>query len=385
MGSVRNDILAVNPSACTPEAQAANWVTQNTINNNFSQTIGTGSGDTYKVAVDATDLANATPDYLHAKINDHGTADFNFGVIVRSQTIGHATEQFYWSADDIPGYNPSKILSTDTNGYLLWADPNTAVDSFTVGVSSGDSTPKFLHDCLKDTATYVGGADIIVAGAVDGAHATNQHERFFVDVSAMTGWAGTGTFVWMTIDNVTQLIDVSVGGLGDTYKVKSTANDTTPAYLHTALNNAVAASTYVLNEDPLVVNETVGNSGTDQTERCFVDSSGITGFGSIPNGETWRLSITRSGSTYSLKWAADTTPDNDEAFGYITVELQAATGLAVANAGPGMAQEVDENGNSLGSPVEIWNRHFNKVAVNVTVYWKKSTGEFKRAGCAPFV
>lgn len=79
---------------------------------------------------------------------------------------------------------------------------------------------------------------------------------------------------------------------------------------------------------------------------------------------------------------ADTTA-RDEVFGYITTELQAATTLALADAGTGMAQEVDDAGDDVGSPVPIWNRHFNRVALNVTVYWDRATGEFLRAGCSP--
>lgn len=74
--------------------------------------------------------------------------------------------------------------------------------------------------------------------------------------------------------------------------------------------------------------------------------------------------------------------DGSEWFGYMVTELDAATSLAIADAGWGTFQPVDDDGVDFPDTYEIWNRHFNRVAVGVTVYVNSATLEFKRAGCA---
>lgn len=63
------------------------------------------------------------------------------------------------------------------------------VAAYTVKCTVDDSTASYLHDAIKDNATYVSGQDAIVATATDGAGGTDQKERLFVDVSAISGWS----------------------------------------------------------------------------------------------------------------------------------------------------------------------------------------------------
>lgn len=67
------------------------------------------------------------------------------------------------------------------------------VAAYQVKCTVDDSTASYLHDAIKDNATYVSGSDAIVASATDGAAGTNQKERLFVDVSVIAGYTPTST------------------------------------------------------------------------------------------------------------------------------------------------------------------------------------------------
>lgn len=60
--------------------------------------------------------------------------------------------------------------------------------AWTIKVTSTDSTPSFLHDAIKDNASYVALQDALVASTTDGAGGADQKERFFMDSSAISGW-----------------------------------------------------------------------------------------------------------------------------------------------------------------------------------------------------
>ena len=89
---------------------------------------------------------------------------------------------------------------------------------------------------------------------------------------------------WWTISGYVeankQTILQSGGALSfeDAHKVRSTVNDTTAAFLHDAFKDKVAAGTYVSGKDYIIKFETDGASGTDQTERGFIDASAITNY-----------------------------------------------------------------------------------------------------------
>lgn len=348
----------INPNPCGPEDNAANWATQSVINNN--QTIinqNGGGADTYKVGVNATDVANATFDFLHAKIHDNATYVSGQDMVVASATVGNVTERFFVDVSAITNFSGSgSYFLIIAGGVTAWAPLSAAIDNYTVLVTGSDTTPSYLHDAIKDNAAYVSGADILVASATDGANGTDQKERFFVDVSAIGGYSDTGTYAFLLINNVTTLVDVTSGGLADTYKVKSTANDTTAAYLHDAVNtNATRVST----EDAIVACETAGASSTNQKEEFFLDSSVINSYSSIPDGETWQLSLSRSGSTRTLKWAHSSAPGS---LGRVKTAspFSAATGDSAAAAGTGTLNFVANDG-TLDGPHDALSTYADEI------------------------
>jgi hypothetical protein len=99
--------------------------------------------------------------------------------------------------------------------------------------------------------------------------------------------------------------------------------------------------------------------------------------GSETTGEQWALvmkglAVGSSGS--STEW-----------FGRVTEAIGGAIGWAKADAGSGMVQEVDEDGDDVGDPKEVYSRYFNTVPAGIPVYCTDKgdgTHEFKRAGCS---
>lgn len=209
----------LNTSICTLQDIAPVLQSLNDIIQQLYTIINVGGGaDTFKVLVNGSD---ASPDYLHAKITHIATAAGSNAVPVNSFTQGDTTESFYWQPDDINNFGAAaNMYLAVVSGSLTWVEINATVDANTVLVTGGDSAAKYLHSAFNLNATYVGGADILVATATVGAAATNQTEQLFVDVSVISGWAGTGDFFlgmhnnavsWMTFS------DVISGGLSVGY------------------------------------------------------------------------------------------------------------------------------------------------------------------------
>ncbi len=201
----------LNTDVCTLQDVAGTLQVQNELNNFFYEVInGGGVSDTYKVKIDDDDVA---PDFLHAKMNDTGSYDVDSMILVRAESVSDATERYFWQASDVSGFSAGtlQVLYKDVSDALVFGDPSVSTDSNKVLCTSGDLTANYLHDSLNLAATYVGGADILVATATVGGGGTDQTERLFVDASAISGWAGTGDFFlgmhnnavsWMTFSDI---------------------------------------------------------------------------------------------------------------------------------------------------------------------------------------
>jgi hypothetical protein len=210
----------INTRPCSPEDEAKNWqVIKNTINQLFEavNNISVAFSD-HKVAVNDTDNTNLTFDYLHAKVNDNDTYAIDLDLLVMSETVGDLTERFFVKSSNISGFSdPGTLLLTlaDDKSTVQWTGATIVSDTFKVKATGTDSTEDYFHNTINDNATYVGGADIIVASATVGAAASNQKERLFVDVSAISGWAATGEFVLRLVGNTVQWGDFSTIIAGD--------------------------------------------------------------------------------------------------------------------------------------------------------------------------
>lgn len=115
-------------------------------------------------------------------------------------------DQFWWhrsgsfTFQTTATYDPTKKqqLINDASNWK-W------LDAWTIKVTINDTTPSVLHDAVKDNATYVSGQDGLVASTTDGAGGTDQKERFFLDVSAISGWV-SGNKQALTHTNTGQLL-----------------------------------------------------------------------------------------------------------------------------------------------------------------------------------
>lgn len=196
----------INTAVCSMEDVQQALQTVQTIVNQFTTVIDTVTASDHKVIVNGSDVA---PGYLHAKIQDAGTFSASC-VAIRAQTVSNLKEQFFFDAQDVAGFEASvpKLFTYDGVQWVL-VDFVGFVDTQKVLVTSGDTTASYLHDAFNLNATYVGNADILVGTATVGAAASNQTERLFVDVSAISGWAGTGTFLLGIVNNVSQYIAMS--------------------------------------------------------------------------------------------------------------------------------------------------------------------------------
>lgn len=264
--------------------------------------VDAGVTDTFKVAVNATDVTNVTQDYLHAKLNNHGTYDSDTGILCKAETITNATELIFADTTTIANYADDAEIQVLIHqlGALQWAIAGDldVGDDKTVLVSGDDTTSSYLHTAMHLQQAYVEDADVLVASAVVGNAGTDQTLRNFVDVSAMEGWVDTGSFVWMTINNETQLVDVNELLADDSHQVMVTSADTTPKYLHDAIKDN---ATHVTAEDPLVASHTTEDGG-DENEQFFLDTSVISGYSDITDGEFWPLGLERSGATRTIKF-----------------------------------------------------------------------------------
>lgn len=219
-----NGKLNLNP--CTPEEERANIATQNTVNNyvtnqitELTEIIGdievSGTSD-HKVSINATDNTALGYDYLHAKIQQADVADRGIGhVVVRSDPYGvdDNTEAFYCDLSTVNLYNDQPLMFLACiEGEIVWQEIATGgggdpVDTYTVKDTS-TSTPRYLHDALENTGTYVGGADINVFGVPYVASGADYKERLYLDVSAITDWDDTGTFVLSLVDNASKYLSI---------------------------------------------------------------------------------------------------------------------------------------------------------------------------------
>ncbi len=209
----------LNTAICTLEDLAPVIQAQNEFNSFVYNTIINGSvTDTYKVLVSGADPD--PPDYLWAKINDHGAFNPDYDITVSTEDVGTAVK-LYWSASSIAGFSGTGTLFlTLDDGVLQFSSFTDTVDNFTVKITAGDTTASYLHNAFDLNATYAGGADILVATATVGSAATNQTEQLFVDVSAISGYNASGDFFLGMHNNAVSWMafsDIVSGGISVGY------------------------------------------------------------------------------------------------------------------------------------------------------------------------
>jgi len=192
---------------CTWDDLVSNTDIQNEINTSILE--GGGGGDTYKVKVNGAD---ASPDYLHAKLYYVTADDFDAAtdVPVYSYTDSNSTEKLMWRADDIGGYDPgATMMLTINEGTIGWAEFNESIDSFTVKCTNADTTPSYLHNAFSNPVTaggYVSDADLIIGNETQDV-AADENELLFVDVSAIPGHSVTDLKILGIDGNVTQFFE----------------------------------------------------------------------------------------------------------------------------------------------------------------------------------
>lgn len=189
-----------------------------------------------------------------------------------------------------------------------------AVDAFTVKCTTNDTTASFLHDALTFTSaggTYDVNADPVITSETD-TPSGNETESLFIDASAVPGYSGTGTWALCEVNGVLTFVDGSTlgSGGGDNFKVKVSGADTTDQYLHAKFKDS---ATYSATADA-IVGAAITDAAGDENVRMFLDGSGITGYGSIPDGETWPLVMARVGSAYTIQFSDTFTGGGADAY-----------------------------------------------------------------------
>ncbi len=213
-------------SICTMDDVASNFQTIQEIVNELYTTIQEGgAGDTYKVAVDVANIG--TPDYLNDQLlNQFADGDLdanpNSGVPVVADVSG-GKERLQVDFSQVPGYNDSELhrvfleavwhSGAEGGVAVQWGAAADVFDNYTVLVSSDDATDSYLHDAFHLNTTYVADSDILVGTETVGAAGTNQKERLFVDVSAISGYNGTDFLLLGIAGNVTQFFGVDDLGI----------------------------------------------------------------------------------------------------------------------------------------------------------------------------
>ncbi len=200
-----NQKINTNPCDSTAE-ERANWsVIQNFITNLGDVLEGSVTSD-HKVAVNATDHANNTANYLHSKVYDTGTYVASRCTMIRSETKDDLKERFYIAWEDVPEFTSEALFFVSDGGEPHWAaiDLGGSLDNYTVLVTGSDPTPKYLHDAFEHVVTgaYVNNADI-QCGTRTITDAGEQTEQPFVDVSVVSGWHATEFRVLTISNNVT--------------------------------------------------------------------------------------------------------------------------------------------------------------------------------------
>lgn len=222
--------IDINTNFCTLED--ASYATQALVEQiqNIYNVLDTGGvlADTFKVSVNEDDVG---PDFLHAKIDQSGVTGYEGTIPVFSETIGDSTERFIADLRSVANYttvgSDTQFLSINGAGELSFTTVGTSVDTNMVMVTSGDSTPSYLHDAFDLNAAYVANADLLVATETVGWGGTNQKERPFVDVSAIAGYSAEGTFFLALVNNVTTYVDASdlvAGGISAGYAMDASGS-----------------------------------------------------------------------------------------------------------------------------------------------------------------
>lgn len=216
-------------------------------------------------------------------------------------------------------------------------------DNYTVKVDGSDASPDYLHAKLY----YVTADDFDAATDVPVYSYTNSH--------------ATEKLMWRADDiggydpGATMMLTINEGSIGwsefndsvDSFTVKCTNADTTPSYLHNALNHPVAAGGYISGADLVIGNETQ-NAAADENELLFVDVDQIPGWDAtdpkylkLENNQTSWEDISDLGS---IDVVAGTYIDVSESGGTFTINVDLTE---VSGWDAGKNQIIWNNGGSI--------------------------------------
>lgn len=298
-----SDRIIVNTSNCTlDDVNQALSDVNNALNQIFTAIDTGGGGADVKVAVDFANVGST--DYLDNQLYWplSGSADLianpGAGVLIASD-VTSAKERLQADFTTVNGIDALELghrvfleLKPDVgDGYFLqWSVADDVTDNYTVLVTTDDSTPSYLHDAIHDNASYVDTSDIIVASATVGAASSDQTERFFVDVSAITGYHATEFRLLGLIGNVSTYFSL----------------DDLSGY------SIVAAGTYI---------DVAYSAGTWTVS---VDLTEVSGY----DGAAFQQTLLNNAGTFN--WAFAGTRK-----GRVTTEISAATGPLTAQWGSG--------------------------------------------------
>ena len=196
---------------CTLDDVVHNAQVQQQINNEFYDLLSVGGGgDTYKVAVDLTNIATA--DYLDNVllyvVADGALGDYPDAAIPVVADVSSTKERLQVDVTQLPGWDPEgDLIIRVTEGVASLDNYGTVSDNYTVKITLTDTVPSFLWESFDLNETYVSGADMVVAAEVVGSPFTDQTLRPFVDVSAITGYSDTDLKILGIDGNVTQFFD----------------------------------------------------------------------------------------------------------------------------------------------------------------------------------
>jgi hypothetical protein len=245
-------------------------------------------------------------------MTDKSARDVNADPLIFFETTGapgtDQTERAFLDSDKIMGYSGTGILLLEiADGVVKWGPQETATDSFKVLVTSTDPLPEYLHSSIQDNATYVTKADIIVASATDTTDAKDYKERFFVDVSAITGYSDKDFFLLALEDNQSKYVTsdavaaeifnnltlVGITFVGDTLTATAVEKN---RLIRGLCKGAVAAtmSTFPIDGvlplsgglDPVSGNPVTEVTVSNVQKEAFPDNTPVT---AIWNGTNWEL------------------------------------------------------------------------------------------------
>lgn len=167
-----------------------------------------------------------------------------------------------------------QTLQTVINEFETVINEGGAGDTYKVKCTSDvGETPDYLHVKLYYVTTddFAAATDVPVYSYTDASYT----EKLMWRAGDIGGYD----------DTKTQMLTQSEGSIGwaefnasiDAFTVKCTNADTTPSYLHNALNHPVTAGGYISGADLTIGNETQ-SAGADENELLFVDVSQIDGW-----------------------------------------------------------------------------------------------------------